>query len=251
MTRFLVILSLILFYFVLGWITPTIFNPIFFPNPFDVILSLKSMFENGMILNGLLYSFSRITIATLLAICISTPIGIIAGVNPKIEKLITPITGSFRYIPVTALFPLLIMWFGIGEEMKIMFLFIAVFFFFLPTVLNEVKNVDQDLIETAYTMGMNKFQTILHVICPAIMPTLCQSFITMYGIGWTYVIIAEVINAQQGIGFLLNIAAARGRTDIVFGVLLIVILFSYIFDTLGNKIIKYKFSWKFLKQVKD
>lgn len=249
--KFIVLLSVFGIYLLLGIYKPDIFNPIFCPNPLDIIKSFVSLFENRMIIDGLLASFTRITLATLLAIFVSVPLGIFSGLFSKVETIITPFSNSFRFLPITALFPLFIMWFGIGEEMKIIFLFFAVFFFFLPTVLNEVKNVDVDLIETAYTMGMNKLQVIWHVILPSICPTLCQSFITMYGIGWTYVIMAEVINSQSGIGFILNIAASRGRTDIVFVCLFVIIIFSYLFDLLGNIFIRRTFKWKFIKQVTD
>lgn len=250
MSKIYIVLFVLLCYICLGIYTPWIFNPIFFPNPVDIFESFINIVKNGMLIDGMIYSFSRITIATLISISISIPLGISVALYPSLDKIITPFTNSFRFVPVTALFPLLIMWFGIDEMMKIVFLVIATIFFLLPVVLNEVKNVDVELIETSYTMGMSTNQVIFYTIIPAIAPSLCQSMITMYGIGWTYIIIAEVINSQKGIGFLMNIAASRGRTDMVFACLFTIILFSYIFDALCSYFIKKNFKWKFLRQIK-
>lgn len=250
MLKLLIFVLFFVVYVLCGIFTPGAFDPVFFPNPLDIFNSFKSLIDNGMLLDGMLYSFSRISIATFISISISVPLGILVALYSPMEKVITPFTNSFRFVPVTALFPLLIMWFGIGESMKIMFLIIATIFFLLPAVLSEVKNVDSELIDTSYTMGMNQFQIIWYTILPAIAPTLCKSFITMYGIGWTYIIIAEVINSQKGIGFLMNIAASRGRTDIVFACLFTIIIFSYIFDYVCNYLIRKNFKWKFIKEVK-
>jgi NitT/TauT family transport system permease protein len=100
-------------------------------------------------------------------------------------------------------------------------------------------------------MGMSKFQVMLQVMLPASLPGICQSFIMMYGIGWTYVIIAEVINAQVGLGHIINISSARGRTDLVFVALFTILAVSYLFDLFGNKALRSVFKWKFAREIKD
>jgi NitT/TauT family transport system permease protein len=226
-------------------------NPLFLPKPTKVLQSFGELFSNGMLFKSLEYSFLRITVATLLSAAVSIPLGLLV-VNYKVANtLITPITNFMRFFPVTAFYPLLIMFLGIGEEMKVTFLFCATVFYFLPSVILCVKETNHDLVDTALTMGMTKIQVLFKVLLPSALPSICKTFLMMYGIGWTYAIVAETINAQYGLGFMMNIASARGRTDLVFVALITIIVFSVIFDGLGNMIIKKTFKWKFAREVGD
>lgn len=232
----------------LVWIIGSQFtNPLFLPQPSKVWSSFLELMKNGMLLDDLSQSFYRITTATLISAIVSVPIGLLVANYKSMDNLITPVTGVIRYLPVTAFYPLLIMWVGIGESMKITFLFFATFFYFLPTVILAIKDVNIDLIDTARTMGVSKFKIMTKVLLPASLPTVLQSFLMMYGIGWTYVIIAEMVNTTVGLGHLMNIGSARGRTDLVFLALIVILIFSYIFDTVGNYLIKKIFKWKFIK----
>ncbi|MNM52362.1 putative aliphatic sulfonates transport permease protein SsuC [compost metagenome] len=99
-------------------------------------------------------------------------------------------------------------------------------------------------------MGMSKLKVMIKVLLPASLPSICQSFLMMYGIGWTYIIIAEIINTNTGLGHLINIGSARGRTDLVFVGLITILVVSYLFDTICNLVIKKSFKWKFIRQEK-
>lgn len=135
-------------------------NPLFIPNPLVVFKDFKILISDGAIFIHLLYTFRRIMIATCLSGIIALPLGLLVR-NSKIAKAtIYPIIMLLRYIPVTAFYPLLIMWVGIGEEMKIAFLFIATFVYMLPSVVLALEEVNEELIETGLTIGMNKFQII-------------------------------------------------------------------------------------------
>lgn len=200
-----------------------------------------------MLLDSLKASFFRIAIATIIVASISIPIGLLVANYKVIDDIITPVTGFMRFMPVTAFYPLLIMWIGIGESMKISFLVFATIFYFLPTVILAVKDVNVDLIDTARTMGMPKLKVMTKVLLPASLPSILRSFLMMYGIGWTYIIIAEIVNTNIGLGYLMNIGSARGRTDMVFVALLTILVVSYILDTLGNAAIRKIFKWKFIR----
>lgn len=226
-------------------------QPIFLPKPLKVLESFGTLIENGMLEKSAIASFTRISIATLISASIAIPIGLIVSNYKVADNLITPVTGFMRFMPVTAFYPLLIAWVGIDEKMKITFLVMATIFYFLPTVILCLKEVNQDLIDTGYTMGMTKLQIMLRVMLPAGLPSICESFIMMYGIGWTYVIIAEVINATSGLGHIINLGAARGRTDLVFVALFTILVISYFFDMAGNALIKKIFKWKYARAVQS
>lgn len=160
--------------------------------------------------------------------------------------MISPIVSAMRYIPVTAFSPLLILWFGIDETMKISFLFLATFVYMLPSTVLCIEDVPQDLIDTGKSIGMKTHEIISEILLPAALPSIMNSFLMMYGIGWTYLAVIEAVNANKGLGFIINVGAARGKTAIVFAAILVIIVFSYIFDRIGNKVIRKVFRWRYL-----
>lgn len=225
--------------------------PLFVPAPKTVLDSLIELVRTGQLQMGLLYSFRRITTATLLSMLVSIPISIIIyGIKPLKETLM-PVVSFFRYIPVTAFSPLLVLWFGIGEKAKISFLFIATFVYFLPSVLLCYDEVPEDLIDTGRTMGMNQFEVIKDILLPASLPSICSTFLMMYGIGWTYCAIVEASNAKYGLGYIIEISSARGRTSVVFAAIIAIMIFSFFFDKIGNLLIRKAFKWRYLNDTVD
>lgn len=222
-------------------------NPIFIPSPIRVVNDAYILLFDGTLIKAIMYSFGRITTATVLAACVAIPLGLLVFNSKLANELITPITGLMRFLPITAFYPLLIMWFGIGEQMKIAFLFFATFVYMLPSVVLALKDVDKNLIDTSLTLGMNKFQLNRYVILPATLPSILQTFIMMYGIGWTYIAVAETVNAKFGLGYIIQTSSARGRTDMVFMAIIMIILVSLVFDFVSNRVIKKVFKWRFAK----
>ena len=128
--------------------------------------------------------------------------------------------------------------------MKVSFLFLATFLFFLPTVVHEFLNTPQKLIELGMMLGYNKRRIIKEVVFPNAMPNLAKSFLTMSAIGWTYCIVAETINTQRGLGYLINIGSARGKTELVFASLVTIVFINFVIDWFGNQIIKRKYHYR-------
>lgn len=221
-------------------------NPLFVPSPLAVLDGAIETLKNGQLVKGMLYSFLRITGATTLSVLVAIPLGLITYLSKTVKEIVLPVVNIMRFIPITALYPLLIMWFGIDETMKIAFLFIATFVYMLPSTILCINEVNPDQIDTALTMGMSRLQVTSKVILPASIPSIVQSFIMMYGIGWTYIVMAETINAKYGIGFIINIASARGRTHLVFMSIIVIMIFSVLFDKIGNKLVRKLFAWRFL-----
>ena len=220
--------------------------PLFVPSPLTVWSALIGLIKTGQLFSGLLYSFTRITIASLLAMVLAIPLSLIITASKPLKEIISPIVSAMRYIPVTAFSPLLILWFGIDEAMKILFLFLAAFVYMLPSTMLCLEDVPQDLIDTGKSIGMRTHEIITEILLPAALPSIMNSFLMMYGIGWTYIAVIEAVNAKKGLGFIINVGAARGRTDTVFAAILVVVIFSYVFDKIGSKLIKKVFKWRYL-----
>lgn len=221
-------------------------TPLFVPSPLAVLSAGIGLVSSGQLIPGLLYSFGRITAAACLSMAVAVPIALlICGVKP-IKEIISPVVSAMRYIPVTAFSPLLILWFGIDETMKISFLFLATFVYVLPSTVMCLEDVPQDLIDTGKSIGMKRYEIISEILLPAALPSIMNSFLMMYGIGWTYVAVIEAVNAKKGLGFIINVGAARGKTAIVFAAIFVIVIFSYLFDRIGNKAIRKAFKWRYL-----
>lgn len=221
-------------------------TPLFVPSPLSVWDALIGLIQTDQLIPGLLYSFTRISIATILSMAIAIPLSLIIYAIKPLKDIISPVVSAMRYIPVTAFSPLLILWFGIDEVMKISFLFLATFVYVLPSTVLCLEDVPQDLIDTGKSIGMKPYEIISEILLPAASPSIMNSFLMMYGIGWTYVAVVEATNAQKGLGFIINVGSARGKTAIVFASILVIIIFSYVFDKLGNKIIRKVFKWRYI-----
>ena len=221
-------------------------NPIFIPDPRNVFNNLVESIKNGQLFLALQYSFMRITVATCISGAIAYPVALLIY-NSKIAKdILNPIISVMRYIPVTAFYPLLIMWFGIDEAMKVVFLFIATFVYMMPSVILCLDEVNTDLIDTGLTIGMSKIQTIYKIQIPASLPSVLNSFIMMYGIGFTYIAVAETVNAKFGLGWIIQQSSSRGRTDMVFMAIIVIMVISVLFDFLAKKAVKKAFKWRYI-----
>ena len=142
--------------FTIWYIASCFTQPLFIPSPVSVINAIVGLIQTGQLQKGLAYSFLRITGASILSMMVAIPLSlVIYGVRP-VRETVMPIVSFMRYIPVTAFSPLLILWFGIGEEMKIAFLFLATFVYLLPSILLCFQEVPQDLIDTGRTIGDRK-----------------------------------------------------------------------------------------------
>ena len=238
---------LLLICFIAIWYVASCFTqPLFIPAPSAVWYAIIGLAETGQLQKGLLYSFLRITVASAISMSVAIPLSLlIYGVKP-IKETIMPVISFLRYIPVTAFSPLLILWFGIDETMKVSFLFLATFVYVLPSTVMCLEDVPQDLIDTGKSIGMRQHEIITEILLPAALPSIMSSFLMMYGIGWTYVAVVEATNAKRGLGFIINVGAARGKTTIVFAAIIVIVLFSYVFDKIGNKVIHRVFRWRYL-----
>lgn len=218
---------------------------LFLPSPVKTYEAIKSLFANYGIFKHLGATFGRVTVAIFITGVISFPLGMAIAWCKPVQAIFGPIVKTLRFIPVTVFSPMLVLLLGIDEGMKITFLVVATLFSFLPAVIQTCSEVNERIKETAYTMGFSYVRTIVHVLFPYVLPSLVQSLITTYGVGWTFVVIAEVTNAQYGLGHLMYINSARGRTAMVYAAIIIISVVSFLFDKFGTSITKKIFKWRY------
>jgi ABC-type nitrate/sulfonate/bicarbonate transport system permease component len=180
----------------------------------------------------------------LLAAAVAIPLGLLMGTFPPIKAFFSPILDPLRFLPISALVPLTIVWFGIEESQKIFFLFLGTVVYLLPLVVEAVEGVDEVYLQTATTLGATKWQLVRHVLVPGSLPAVGEALRVMNGIGWTYVILAEVINAPYGLGALINVAAKRSHVDQIFALVIVILLIGATTDQILRLVNKAFFTWK-------
>jgi len=218
-------------------------QPIFLPSPAKTFAAMFSLLASGRFFVALIASVQRILIASVLAVFAGGAIGILMGLSEKVEYFFNPIVQPIRYLPISALIPLLVLWFGIGENMKISFLFIAVLSYFIPLVRDAVRNVPQVYVDVAHSFGVGKWAIVKNIHIPHALPRIFEGLIIVNAIGWNYIILAEIINARNGLGYLINIAGRLQRSDEVFAGLMLIALVAIISDYLLRLVRERTFFW--------
>jgi len=234
----------ILFLLVAWWQLSKNMNPLFVPSPKSVYEGILALIENKQLIMGTYYSFYRVAIASILSGIVSVILGLLIYSFKFVRTTMYPIINSMRYIPVTAFYPLLIMWCGIGEQMKIIFLFIVIFVYMMPSMYNIFSEISEDLIDTGYTIGMNKSQVIYMVLLPSSLPAIVQTFIMLFAVGFTYIPFVESINAKYGLGYVIQQSSSRGRTDLVFVGIVAIMFISFLFDNGARYLAGKIFPWR-------
>jgi NitT/TauT family transport system permease protein len=196
--------------------------PDFLPSPTEVVKGTLQLFLSYDLGSAVLVSTRRIGIAFLLAAGLALPLGVLMGAFEPINRFFEPIMAPLRYMPISAFIPLLILWFGIYEKEKVAFLFLGVFVYLLPVVVTAIRAVPDELVQTARTLGASKTQVVRTVLLPAAMPEIFDSFRVMNAISWTYVILAEAVNPERGLGYMVELARTHQKASWSFAGLLVI-----------------------------
>lgn len=223
-------------------------NPVvqelFLPSPVKVLQATLAMLFDGTLVGAILASGTRILVSFVAAAAIAMPLGILMGSYEPVNRVMEPVMAPLRYLPISAFIPLLILWLGIGESQKIAFLFLGVFVFLLPVVVSAIRAVPEELVQTALTLGASKGQVIRTVLVPHALPDIFDSFRVMNAISWTYVILAEFVNAKQGLGYLIQLNGNHLKTAYVFSGIIIIGIIGLLTDVLIRVVNGFVFRWK-------
>ncbi|MBE2250186.1 MAG: ABC transporter permease subunit [Myxococcus sp.] len=216
----------------------------FLPAPDQVLKSLLYLFFEKDLGGAIAVSGLRIAKAIALAIAVALPLGIAMGAFDFINRVFEPIVAPMRYLPITAFIPLLILWFGIDESQKVAFLFLGTVVFLLPAVVDAIRLVPEELVQTAFTLGATKAQVIRTVLIPAALPAIFDGFRVMNAIAWTYIILAELVNPQNGIGYILRLAEQHLKPEWSFAGIVVVGVIGIATDLLISGLNRVLFGWR-------
>jgi NitT/TauT family transport system permease protein len=205
-------------------------SPIILPSPIEVIRSFPTLLNERALLQSVAATVRRVLIGFGLAVVVGVPLGIAAGAWRVLEAAGAPLALFGRNLPVAALIPLTILWFGIDETQKVMFIFIACVPFVYSGAVAAIATVPERYVETAHTLGASTFQVVSKVLVALAVPDIYNSLRHLFGLAFGYIMLAELINAQYGLGYLLMTSQRRGLSEHIILILIIIGLLAYGID---------------------
>jgi NitT/TauT family transport system permease protein len=218
------------------------------PSPLNVLKSFSELFTQDNLLGNSWYSIKLNLLGYVIAIIIAIPIGFILGLIPLFRALFSKLIDSVRFIPLTAVTGIFIMWFGLGSQMKVFFLAFGILVYLIPVVVQRIHEVEDVYLKTVFTLGATSWQTIWTVYLPYVMSKLIDDIRVLTAISWTYITIAEMLNKGGGIGELIWMAKRQSRIDKAFAILIIIVLIGIIQDRIFFYLDRVLFKFKHVNE---
>lgn len=216
----------------------------FFPTPSSVIVELFALIQSGQLFIDIGWTVLRVVIGTLLGAIPGLIFGVLLGLSPTLRAFIQPAINALYPVPKIALFPLVMMIFGIGETSKWIIVAIAVFFQMFFSTLAGVVNIDQIYLDVASNFKANRWQTYWTIAMPGALPFIFTGLQLGVGMALIVVVIAENFGTQVGVGFMIwrswQIFEVR---DMYVGLVVVAFLgycFQLLLQSLQRKVIPWK-----------
>ncbi len=218
-------------------------SPVFLPGPEKVLLRIVSWATEDDLLGDALISTVRVVAGWALSALIAVPLGLFIGSWRAVQALLEPLTDFIRYMPAVAFIPLVMLWVGIDEGAKVAIIFIGTFFQMVLMVAEDVRRVPMAQIEAAQTMGATRREVVEKVILPSAKPALLDTLRVTMGWAWTYLVVAELVAANSGLGFAILKAQRFLQTDKIFAGILLIGLIGLAIDQLFRLLHRKAFPW--------
>lgn len=216
-----------------GWMllsTSGIVPSMFLPSPIDVVKSGIKLTKNGTLLKDMWASVEVVLIGFWVSSAVAIPLGLLMGSFRIVQAFMEPLVNFIRYLPVTSFIPLFILWIGIGLEQRVTVIIFGVFFQQLVLIADVSRGVSKDLLHAAYTLGTNRKNVLTQVIAPASLPGVLDALRVTIGWAWTFLVVAELVAANSGLGYI-SLKAMRGfQVDIIFLAIVIIGLLGLVTD---------------------
>ncbi|WP_338066337.1 ABC transporter permease [Paenibacillus montanisoli] len=218
-------------------------DPIFLPTPGEVVVEMVRLLGTSEYWNHIGISVFRVSAGFLLACIIGIPLGIFAGTFKYGEAFVEPPMEFIRYMPAVAFIPLIMVWAGIGEWAKILLIFIGCFFQLALMVADITRRVSHDLLQASFTLGAGRWKAIETVLIPAIQPQLMNTLRLILGWAWTYLVVAELVAVNSGLGYAIMKAQRFLNTDQIFVGIIVIGLLGLISDRIFAFLNRRLFPW--------
>src|SRR5512146_3070334 len=215
---------LLVWWFVTRGATPEarIVSPALLPSLPEVFRSAPALIGERGLGASIVFTLRRLFMGFGLAVLIGVPLGMFAGMYRLVDAAAAPLALLGRNIPVAALIPLTMLWFGIDEMQKVMFIFVATVPFVFTDAARAVIQVHERFVETAVTVGARTRHVIFKVLVPMALPDIYESNLNLFGLAFGYIMLAELVNAGAGLGYLLSVSQRRGPPEHIFLILVVI-----------------------------
>ena len=197
-------------------------SAVFLPSPVRVWTAGLDMASSGQLATDTWASVQRVLTGFGLAVAVSVPLGILMGSFQAGQAVLEPVIGLLRYLPASAFIPLLIIWLGLGEPSKVAILLIGTVFFNTLMTADAVRAVPGTLIDVSYTLGARRGEVLRKVVVPHALPGMLDAIRVNAAAAWNFVVVAELINSESGLGYRIVRAGRFLQTDKIFAVLVVI-----------------------------
>jgi ABC-type nitrate/sulfonate/bicarbonate transport system permease component len=209
-----------------------VISPTILPSPLEVVRSFPKLWFDRALTRNLFVSFGRVVEGFALAVAIAFPLGVMMGSFTKVKAAFTPLSVFGAYLPIPTLVPLTLSLFGTGELQKVMFLALAFVVYLVPLFVAAVDAVDDTYLKTAYTLGASKTQAVGRVLLPISWPDIYQAMRLGFGVGWSYILLAEMVDVGRGLGGIIITSQRRGPREHIYLVLVAIVVVAFLTDKL-------------------
>jgi len=208
-------------------------EPLILPSPLEVLQSFAPLHIEQGLVRSAITSWLRVTAGFGLAAIVALPLGVYMATFPSVAAFFRPLALTGAYVPIVVFIPLSLTWFGTGETQKIGFLFIGCFVALLPLVIKDIADVPSAFLDVAVTKGASQWQLVRHVLFPVAQANIWDHLRGVYGVGWGWIIMAEVyVRPQYGLGALIGVSERRSQTASIFAVIIVIVLIAVACDQL-------------------
>jgi NitT/TauT family transport system permease protein len=220
-------------------------QPLILPSPREVLSSFVPLHMEQGLVRSALYSWLRVTAGFGLAALVAVPLGIYMATFPSVAAFFRPLSLAGAYVPIVVFIPLSMTWFGTGEAQKIGFLFIGCFVALLPLMIKDIADVPAAFLDVAVPKGASQWQLVRHVLFPVAQANIWDHLRGVYGVGWGWIIMAEiVVLPEYGLGGLIGVSERRSHTEAIYAVIIVIVLIAVACDQLwrigGNLLFPYR-----------
>ncbi|OGQ86173.1 MAG: hypothetical protein A2289_01880 [Deltaproteobacteria bacterium RIFOXYA12_FULL_58_15] len=209
-----------------------IISPTILQSPWEVVASLPSLIIERKLLESIGATLWRVILGFSLAVLIGVPLGMAAGTWRSARAFLAPVVLYGRNMPLAALIPLTVLWFGIGEFQKVMFIFIACVPFITADAASAVMGIHDRYVETAQTLGASSRQIAFKVLAPLALPDIFVGLRHLFGLAFGYIMLVELFDAKAGLGYLISVSQRLGPRAHIYLILIIIGILAYGIDRL-------------------
>jgi len=218
------------------------------PAPTAVFQEMAAMAATGELFDHIGITLYRVFAGFLLGAAVATVVGALTGYSRTCRELLDPLVQGFRSVPSLAWVPLFILWLGIYELSKVTLIAVGVFFPVYLNLMSGIQSVDRKLVEVGRVYRLSGWKLVRRVLLPATLPSYLVGLRSGLGLGWMFVIAAELMGASKGLGYLLLDGQQSSRPQVIIGALILFALFGKLTDVIlvavGNRLVGWQDSFR-------